>query len=78
MHFDPRLDIVPTRDMTKSFHRDSARELAINPMQKIKVKCCRYALGIIIGGEENICVFDAIDADEQHRVGAQGRRHRSQ
>jgi hypothetical protein len=47
-------------------------------MQEIEIERCRDPLRVVICRQEHICLFEAIDADQQHRTRAQRRRHAAQ
>ena len=66
VHLDPGLDLVPSREMMESIHRHRAAKLAVDPMQEVQIECRRYPLLVVIGRQQQIQVFDAIDADQQH------------
>ena len=78
MHFDARLGIVPTNEMAERIHGRRAPKLAVDPMQEIEIERCRYPLRVVIGRQKHICIFEAIDADQQHRTRAQRRCHAAQ
>jgi hypothetical protein len=64
MHFNARLVIILKRSVTKSIHWNRGYTLPIDPMEEIEIEGCRYPLRVIIRGQQNTRILDAINADK--------------
>src|SRR5712671_7139682 len=73
MHLDTALFGVVARAMAESGRVELAAKLVIDAHEQVEVEGRGHAGMVVIGGGEDVRVFDQIDADHEQRAGAKYR-----
>src|SRR5450759_4966601 len=68
MHFDAMTLAVVEGVMLETVELESGADLAIDAHQQIEIELGGDALGVVIGGVENVRRLDQIGADDQRRA----------
>ena len=71
MHLHPALRLVPARLVPEGIEIEIGTQLAIDPHEKIAVEVRSHALGIVIGGDQDVRALFQIDAEYQKPVRSQ-------
>src|SRR5262249_23808788 len=65
VHLDPRLTLVPQRDVSELLQPEIGAQLPVEALKDVLVECGGYALRIVIGGQHDPRVLAQIGAEEQ-------------